>query len=270
MADLTKKERQTLWEELTDQQREALTRHKKYQLQSMFLTAHFLEADKWQFVDFKEDPHYPNGEEKLYCRCGRQVKYQFILLAVESGELLALGSTHFAQHLGVSEAVAAQVRQGLHTIDRGTDLILRQVAAGLHFPKHLYRKLVKEQSEKQLPAETQRRLAAFAKADLPIYEEDQQSLLALAASASTKEQGNRPWQPRRQPGRSGVLPRDNPVEALIAKIRQLEIGELVPSEEWAVYLGHSPTVIRRWLGLLEANRFSVQVKQVAGEFFRIR
>ena len=130
MVDLTAEKRQELWHALTVLQKETLLAHKKYRLQSLFLTENFLEDEAWQFADFKEDPFYPKGEDKLYCRCGRQVKYQFILVSTETGELMPLGSTHFAQHLGVPELVAHQVRSGLHQIDRGLDLILQQGSRG--------------------------------------------------------------------------------------------------------------------------------------------
>lgn len=269
MVDLSMQERQILWEQLNEKQKAVLTQYKKYRLQSLFLTEHFLEEDKWQLVDFKEDPHYPNGDQKLYCRCGRQVKYQFILLAVATGELLLLGSTHFAQHLGVSETVAAQVRKGLHTIDRGTDLILQQVAAGLHFPQRLYQKISPHQLKQQLPEATQRRLSAFSQANLPIYEEDQKALLTLTAAITTSKRDEQPWRLRNS-ATSSRSSRENPFAALTAKIGQLEVGEQVPLAELADYLNERPIVIRRWLGLLESERFFVQVKQVADDFFRIR
>lgn len=135
MIDLTREQRRTLWQALTPLQQETLQSVKKYQMQSFFLTENLLKDDEWFFVDFRENPHYPDGVEKskLYCRCGRELKYQFVLVSKNTGEKLALGSTHFAQHTGIDPKVAQQVQAGVHQLDRGIDLILLGIDRGLSF-----------------------------------------------------------------------------------------------------------------------------------------
>ncbi|MFZ8764937.1 hypothetical protein [Enterococcus diestrammenae] len=269
MVDLTAEKRQELWHTLTVLQKETLLAHKKYRLQSLFLTENFLEDEAWQFADFKEDPFYPKGENKLYCRCGRQVKYQFILVSTETGELMPLGSTHFAQHLGVPELVAHQVRSGLHQIDRGLDLILQQVAVGLHFPEKLYREAQVRQLLPKLPAEVAERLQAFAVADLPIYQEDQQVLFEVLKQANKGRQESHSWQPQRV-GKKQTQTKDNPLEELICHLRHVELGEQIEVAAFADYLGESQRTLRRWLGLLTGGRFAVQVRQVGDDYYRIK
>lgn len=78
-------------------------------MQPFFLTENLLKDDDWLFVDFREKPHYSGDVEEstLCCRCGRELKYQFVLVSKNTGEKLALGYT---QHTGIDPKMAQQVQ----------------------------------------------------------------------------------------------------------------------------------------------------------------
>lgn len=261
--DLTREQRQELWQQLSTLQQETLQQFKRYRMQSLFLTENFLKDEEWLFVDFKENPLYPHGEEgKLFCRCGRELKYQFLLVSEKTGESLALGSTHFSQHLGVSPKVAQQVQSGIHQLDRGVDLILLSVVRGLHFPKRYYNLFINRGLKKRCSPAFLERLAAFAKANLPLYEEDNQELVdCLKKSGFKIETLGSP---------SATPPVDNALKKLIALIQYYEIGESIAYEEIETKLKVSSKDLTRWLGLLETEKFPVQLKEVNTCYYRIK
>lgn len=260
--DLTREQRIALWQKLTPIQQETLQQFKRYRMQSLFLTENFLKDEDWRFVDFKENPLYPHGEEgRLFCRCGRELKYQFILTSEKTGETLLLGSTHFSQHLGVEPKVAQQVQSGIHQLDRGVDLILLSVEKGLCFPKRYYNLFINRGLKKQCSRAFLDRLAAFSKADLPLYEEDSQELVdCLKKSGFKLEALGQPTAPSKA---------DNALKRLITLIQLYEIGEAIAYEEIAKALKVPTNDLNRWLGLLETDRFPVQLKNVNTSYYRI-
>ncbi|WP_265457270.1 hypothetical protein [Enterococcus sp. HY326] len=262
--DLTAEERQLLWQQLTPLQQQTLTDFKKYRLQSLFLTKNFLADQEWQFFDFKENPSYPFGESnRLYCRCGRELKYQFILKSKTSGELLNLGATHFAQHLSVEPQIARQIQQGLLQLDRGVDIILQSKAQGLRFPKRHYNLFKNHGLIKQAPTQFALRLAAFKAADLPIYDEDIQELIGYlkkAGLALPKLVNN-----QATPVNSGK----NHFRELIFLLQKLEIGEAIETHLLLETLPVTQQELVRWLGFLTGGNFPVQLKQVANTWYRI-
>ncbi|MEG2707971.1 MAG: hypothetical protein RR968_02445, partial [Vagococcus sp.] len=79
---LTIKERLEIYVKLTKQQRELIDAHRKYLIRSEFLKDNYLKASDWEFLDLKIDENYPNTideKNKLYCQCGRRLKYQYIV-----------------------------------------------------------------------------------------------------------------------------------------------------------------------------------------------
>lgn len=261
--DLTSEKRRELWDKLTPIQQETLQRFKKYRMQSLFLTENFLMAEEWRFVDFKENPAYPHGEEnKLFCRCGRELKYQFLLVSEKTGEELALGATHFAQHLGVSPKIAKQIQSGIHTLDRGVDLILTSVDKGLHFPKRYYNLFLSRGLTPQCSDSFLERVAAFSKADLPLYEEDNQKLIACLKKSGFQLQTIQFSAAKQTP--------DPSFKHLIGLLQSYEIGEVIYEEKLADTLTITAKDLKHWLSILEAPKCPVQLKKVGTNYYRIR
>lgn len=127
---LTIEERHTIKSTMSDTALEVLYKHRIYQLNSEFHTRIFASDSEWQFVDFNENVYYgtPDNAErhKLYCECGQQLRYQYVIESTNTKEIKLLGITHFQQHTGVPSAVANRVRSGIQRIDRWLDNILMQ------------------------------------------------------------------------------------------------------------------------------------------------
>ncbi|MBO1304823.1 hypothetical protein JZO70_01520 [Enterococcus sp. 669A] len=259
--DLTRERRLELWQTLTPLQQETLQKVKKYQMQSLFLTENLLKDDEWLFVDFKENLLYPNGpdEDKLYCRCGRELKYQFVLVSKNTDEKLTLGSTHFAQHTGIDPKVAQQVQSGVHQLDRGIDLILLSIDQGLRFPHRYYNHFINRGLKNQCSQGFLTRLTEFSQADLPLYEEDNQQLIQLLRKSGFTFKNEAP----------ATIRDKNALKQLIILLQSYEIGEAIIIEEIRSKLAVPTSDLLRWLGFLSGSRFVVQVKRVNDSYYRI-
>ncbi|MBZ2201831.1 hypothetical protein CLI91_10830 [Lentilactobacillus hilgardii] len=121
LIHLTGEKRKHLISKLTDEQRRFLNEHRRYRMQSNFLNASLSDGEKWQLYDFKVDPDVSG---KLTCRCGRTLKYQYIIQDQRTKQTQKLGINHFQEHMDVPENIAKQVAKGLQEINTGIDEIL--------------------------------------------------------------------------------------------------------------------------------------------------
>ncbi|WP_409441324.1 hypothetical protein [Lentilactobacillus hilgardii] len=121
LIHLTSEKRNFLANKLTEPQRLFLIKHRRYRMQSNFLNASLSDGEKWQLYDFKVDP---NVSGKLTCRCGRTLKYQYIIQDQRTKQTQKLGINHFQEHMGVPGNIAKQVAKGLQEINTGIDEIL--------------------------------------------------------------------------------------------------------------------------------------------------
>lgn len=137
---LTVKNRQEIYQRLMKPQRDLIEQHKKYQMSSFFVNHHYLIDEQWQFETVNIDENYNRKLKRyqLYCQCGKAIKYQFILKSQKTEETIALGITHFADHLGVSQEVANEIKKGLNHVDLALDELLWLKDRGYDFPEDLW------------------------------------------------------------------------------------------------------------------------------------
>ena len=178
---LTIKNRQEIYQRLTKSQRALIEKHKKYKMGSFFLEKQYLKAEEWDFHTLNVDENYNQKLKKyhLYCQCGKPVKYQFVLKSKVTNEKIQLGITHFTDHLGVTPAVASEIKKGLNQVDLALDEILWLKDRRYLFPQDLWQKYLSalhknEQLVHPIPvnlALTQR-VWAFLEVDMPIFVAD--------------------------------------------------------------------------------------------------
>ena len=137
---LTVKNRQEIYQRLMKPQRALIEEHKKYQMSSFFINHHYLIDDQWVFETVNIDENYNRKLKRyqLHCQCGKAIKYQFILKSKKTEETIALGITHFADHLGVSQEVANEIKKGLNHVDLALDELLWLKDRGYTFPEDLW------------------------------------------------------------------------------------------------------------------------------------
>jgi hypothetical protein len=192
---LTVEKRNELIKTLNNRQKAAISMYKRYQYNSAFHNNNFLRNTDWVFVNFNEDAGFERAfgnHNLLKCKCGRGIKYQFVVKSKSKKHEMALGISHFAQHLGIPQEVANEVRKGINKIDQGVDEVLRKYSVGRRFQQELYDEYV----EMDLNVASRKKfngiLKEFSQANLPLARVDHERLTSLVSEnrsvfmASTK------------------------------------------------------------------------------------
>ena len=196
----TMKERDTLLQELTPQQKQLVDQHRKYRVRSLFLKNSYMRTTHWRFSELKINPFYPEAMpdgQKLKCQCGRPLKFQFILESKEQGTI-ALGINHFADHLNIPIEVAREIQKGINEIDIALDELLWLKKNQVAFPEQVWRRYcyaVFRNNQLKKPVALNRKLPqrvlAFKEADMPVYIADYQALEnEIRLVNQQKNQGN--------------------------------------------------------------------------------
>ena len=132
---LTKQRRAETWQRLTKEQQSVIQKHIHYQQTSLFMNHELIGHGRhWSLVAFHENMNFNSpSSPQLYCDCGRRLKYQYVLTN-NLGEEIKLGITHFADHIGIPEAVARQLQAEIHQLNFGLDELLQRIRrhAGLN------------------------------------------------------------------------------------------------------------------------------------------
>ncbi|KAF1295652.1 hypothetical protein BAU15_03680 [Enterococcus sp. JM4C] len=181
----TSGQRWEIYERLTKVQRDLINQHRRYLIQSQFLEENYLLATDWVFEDFRVNPFFRTNrrQEKLFCKCGRELKVQYIVKSEKTGERLMLGISHFAEHLHVSERVATSISQGMTTVDLAMDELLWLKQQNTPFPEELWQKYLyallynnRLKKPRKLNERLMLRVSEFRAADFPIYLADYKAL----------------------------------------------------------------------------------------------
>ncbi len=184
---LTIKERLEIYVKLTKQQRELIDAHRKYLIRSEFLKDNYLKASDWEFLDLKIDENYPNTideKNKLYCQCGRRLKYQYIVRSKATNQTMGLGIQHFKDHLNIPSQVAKEIVDRLNNVDFALDELLWLKRRGFEFPEGLWKSyafFVYQNQFRKVPYDINvslgRRFADFKEVEMPIYVSDYHEIL---------------------------------------------------------------------------------------------
>lgn len=182
------RERHEIYVRLTKNQRKLIDEHRKYLIRSEFLRDSYLKTSDWEFQDLKIDSFYPHehpNQKKLYCKCGRRLKYQYLIKSKETGETIGLGIQHFKDHLNIPQEVASEITDRLNNVDLGLDELLWLKRQGTEFPEELWVNYAYYLNSCQLSNKTYevnvplaQRFADFREAQMPIYLVDYKHILA--------------------------------------------------------------------------------------------
>lgn len=182
----TNEKRSELAQKLTSRQRMLVEKHRKYLFKSLFLRKQFLKETEWDFIEFRIDDDYPNTtkKNKLYCQCGRQLKYQFIVQSTKTNRKMKLGITHFSDHLKISPKVANEIKLGVNAIDIALDELLYLIDKKYKFPEDLWRRYCiahyRNNTLNQpvpLNLKLMKRVLEFRECDMPIFTSDYRLVL---------------------------------------------------------------------------------------------
>lgn len=128
MKYMEKGERQLYLNYLTESQKEVLERYHKEEKNSVLQNQIFGQSDEWEFIDIEVSANYRDKsksiEERLWCECGVELKYQYILLDRIENQTRKLGVKHFEEHAGIPDNIARQILKKKYQLDEWLDDIL--------------------------------------------------------------------------------------------------------------------------------------------------
>lgn len=131
MKYMSSDERQFYLNQLTEAQKSVLERYHKEEKSTLLQNQIFGESDEWEFKDIEVSAHYrdksKSEEERLWCECGKELKYQYILLDRVENQTRKLGIEHFKQHASIPENIARQILNKKYKLDEWLDDILLTV-----------------------------------------------------------------------------------------------------------------------------------------------
>lgn len=142
---LTAEERKRLLDSLPEEQRIFLQNNVKKRVRSKF--ANKVATDKWELIDYIDAGQVTPG---LRCKCGRALRYQYIVKDLQTNEIIKLGKNHFEQHTGIPTYIAKEVVQGIQEIHYELDEILVKIRDNFELPKPILHKLEKIEVDEEI------------------------------------------------------------------------------------------------------------------------
>ncbi|OTN83996.1 hypothetical protein A5819_003546 [Enterococcus sp. 7E2_DIV0204] len=176
MIVLTEEQREAIINTMSENQRQVLFTYKRRDIQSMFLNKIFSEDDEWEYDDYHESSYYQNSKvskkERLYCACGKEVKYQYVLRTKKSQQKIGLSLQHLSDHTNIPLSIARNIKAGIQEIDRHLDGILIMVRDGEGFQKEILNFTENHSVELEISTRLKETMNAFASVDLPLSWKD--------------------------------------------------------------------------------------------------
>ncbi|VFA57536.1 Uncharacterised protein [Enterococcus hirae] len=165
---------------MTELQRNVLFEYKLKDRKNYFLNQIYLKDTDWEFIDYKESLHYHDKdvskEERFFCQCGREIKYQCVLRSKKNGDLLNLSLHHLEKHTSIPKNIAKEIEQGILEFDEVLDGILQKFDKGERFPQWYKEFYQEHQCKLQISETYQERIRMFMSVNLPISSNDEWEL----------------------------------------------------------------------------------------------
>lgn len=173
---LTLKERVKYLHLLSDEQIQFLNSLGRYRLLEIFEQNNFLNGSNWKFKDYKVSKNYLDKEtdeqHRLFCNCGREIKYQYIVKSIDTSQELSFGITHFVEHFSLPKKAAKEIYQQINLINLRIDEILTKKIQEELFSNRLYdnfKEYVENTGQGKILFE---RITKFKQLDLPLLSAD--------------------------------------------------------------------------------------------------
>lgn len=179
---LSSKDREEIFNTMTDFQIDVIMNHVMYRVKSELLTASFWKGIHWELLGVNYDRLYRKklNQRKytpsLYCECGRSLKYQYVVKSKETGEILELGKECFTQRTGIPERIAEEIYNSRNKINIFQDEILSAYKFRKRFPIELYNEIHLNKVDDKWSTYYNKKILDFKKANLPLFHRDQDKL----------------------------------------------------------------------------------------------
>ncbi len=112
-------------------------------------------VDRWTFIDYKDAGDEWRETSRLYCECGRKLRYQYTLANKQTGVRKSFGLNHLTEHTGIPPVLARQIVKELERLTSEKDEIVQKWTTGWtlqsegithlpsesHIPEHILKHL---------------------------------------------------------------------------------------------------------------------------------
>jgi hypothetical protein len=200
---LTEEKRALALQCLYEDQRTILTKWRRVDVHSLFLNDLFEKDTDWIFYDYKESECYQNSdfpvEERLFCHCGREVKYQYLLQGKNTKEIIGLSLEHLSEHTGIPQKIAKEVHVGINVINRHYDETLVQVLHNKGFQDDIRWFMDDYLRFSTLSTTLKERVIDYESVDLPLNHKDYARIVTAARNMSLIPRHSFPSKNRQSP-----------------------------------------------------------------------
>lgn len=142
---LAKDEREKILKTLTPTQFKVLENYSIYEMRDRFHSKNIMAGTPWRFggvkINLNYDLHNPSFDgNDLYCRCGRRVKFLFILESIGTNRVkkLSLGLNHFQQEANIPKTITNEINNHLNKVQDHRDEILVRYRRGERFQRRTF------------------------------------------------------------------------------------------------------------------------------------
>lgn len=196
---LTIEERAKLICNLSIDQIELINQTRRYNAISIFANSNIISDNSWNLVDYKESTNYMGkGEgEQLFCECGKELKYQYIIESKDKSICKSLGLNHFIELTNLNPKVARQVKSNLTNLNLKVDEVLILLNYQYEFPEKKYKEYLKSKefiiesnSSVYINEKLNQRLEQFSKLKLPVLSADFEDMERVINRANRIKRSN--------------------------------------------------------------------------------
>lgn len=86
--------------------------------------------DQWAFIDYKDAGDEWRETSRLYCECGRKLRYQYTLANKQTGLRKSFGLNHLTEHTGIPPELARQIVKELNVLMSDKNEIIQKWITG--------------------------------------------------------------------------------------------------------------------------------------------
>lgn len=173
---------------LSSEQLKILDKYFLKDMKKVFVANGFTENSEWSFYEYRESQCYQNQsiskEERLFCECGKEVKYQYSMISKKTGKVISFSEKHFQDHLHISQNIMKGILKELFQtkikqIEYIESIIDGEIFQNLFSIKEEMNYWFDEKIDYLIPNNMIERISDFQKVNLPMLPEDQDYLYQL-------------------------------------------------------------------------------------------
>lgn len=181
---LSEKDREKIFDTLTDKQIRVIKRYVLDIVKSELLTKYFWKEINWDLVGLEYDPLFHKklaervSQPRLFCSaCGKPLKNQYIVKSKQTGYIQELGSTCLADRAGIDIRIVKEIHNSRKRINLFQDEILSDYRNKERFPNRIYKDIIEINADRSWGPKFRSKILDFKGANLPLFHKDHNKLL---------------------------------------------------------------------------------------------